>query len=189
MAGDKRYMAFGSFWQDLFIAPIEGPSIKKLGGDKQIAFQPAGEHAVEAAFVYEHEGFWYLFFSAGKCCGLDKNRPAKGQEYKILVCRSKSPTGGYEDRGGKDCKQGGGTVLLPSHDWVYAPGGQGVYRDPKEGPVIYYHYGKFDILLSRINLGYFANIRVAVDTRIGYSDGQKKFGWNKLNFRDGWPTV
>jgi arabinan endo-1,5-alpha-L-arabinosidase len=28
-----------------------------------------------------------------------------------------------------------------------------------------------------------------VDTRIGYSDGQKKFGWNKLNFNDGWPTV
>jgi len=28
-----------------------------------------------------------------------------------------------------------------------------------------------------------------VDTRIGYSDGQKKFGWNRLVFKDGWPTV
>lgn len=31
---------------------------------------------------------------------------------------------------------------------------------------------------------------VVVDTRIGYADGQKKFGWNKLNFgSDGWPSV
>jgi arabinan endo-1,5-alpha-L-arabinosidase len=145
-AGDKTYITFGSFWQDLFIASVDGrPNIKKAGGEKQIAYQPGGEHAVEAPFIYEHDGFWYLFYSAGKCCGLDKNRPARGQEYKIMVCRSKSPTGGFEDKGGKDCRQGGGTVLLPSHDWVYAPGGQGVYKDPKEGPVVYYHYGKLNV--------------------------------------------
>jgi len=166
--GGKFYMAFGSFWSDLYIVPMESPPTRKAGGDKQIAFQPSGEHAVEAAFVFPHEGSWYLFFSAGKCCGLDKSRPAKGAEYKIMVCRGKSPMGTFEDRSGRDCKQGGGTTLLPSHEWVYAPGGQGVYNDPKEGPVLYYHY---------------------VDTRIGYSDGQKKFGWNKLVFRDGWPTV
>jgi arabinan endo-1,5-alpha-L-arabinosidase len=142
-AGNQHYMAFGSFWQDLYIAPMSNPPTKKSGGDKQIAYQPAGEHAVEAAFVFEHDGWWYLFYSAGKCCGLDKNRPGKGQEYKIMVCRSKSPNGGYVDKGERSCNQGGGTTVLPSHDWVYAPGGQGVYKDPKEGPVLYYHYGEF----------------------------------------------
>jgi arabinan endo-1,5-alpha-L-arabinosidase len=142
-AGNQRYITFGSFWNDLFIAPIDGPSIKKAGGDKQIAFQPSGEHALEAPYIFDYEGNWYLVYSAGKCCGLDKNRPARGEEYKIMVCRSKSPTGKYVDKNGKDCTQGGGTVLLPSHDWVYAPGGQGVYLDPKEGPVVYYHYGKY----------------------------------------------
>ncbi|KAF2430397.1 endo-alpha-1,5-arabinanase precursor [Tothia fuscella] len=166
--GNEHYMAWGSFWQDLFIAPMSNPPTKKAGGDKQIAYQPGGEHAVEAPYIFEHEGFWYLFYSAGKCCALDKQRPARGAEYKIMACRSKSVTGPYADQGGKDCKQGGGHTVLPSHDWVYAPGGQGVYKDPKEGPVVYYHY---------------------VDTRIGYSDGQKKFGWNRLNFKDGWPTV
>jgi arabinan endo-1,5-alpha-L-arabinosidase len=51
---------------------------------------------------------------------------------------------------------------------VQKPGGQGVMNDPSLGPVLYYHY---------------------VDTRIGYADGQKQFGVNKLNFSSGWPVV
>lgn len=142
--GNKHYMAFGSFWSDLYISPIDFPP-KKTGTEKQIAFQPTGQHAMEAAFVFSHEGSYYLFYSAGKCCALDKNRPAKGEEYKIMVCKSKSAMGPYTDKSGKDCKQGGGTTVLPSHGWVYAPGGQGVYQDKDLGPVLYYHYGKFDL--------------------------------------------
>jgi len=166
-AGGQHYMAFGSFWSDLFIAPVELPP-KKSGGDKQIAYQPSSEHAMEAAFVFPYEGMFYLFYSAGKCCALDKKRPPQGQEYRIMVCRSKSAMGPYQDKGGRDCKQGGGTAVLPSHNWLYAPGGQGVYDDKELGPVLYYHY---------------------VDTRIGFADGQKKFGWNKLKFEGGWPTA
>jgi arabinan endo-1,5-alpha-L-arabinosidase len=122
------HMAFGSFWQDLFISPIQGPSgseagLRRTGSDKQIAFQPSGEHAVEAAYIYKHDGAYFLFFSAGKCCGLDKNRPAKGAEYKIMACKSTGgPSGPYVDKSGKRCTEGGGTAVLPSHDWVYAPG-------------------------------------------------------------------
>jgi hypothetical protein len=29
----------------------------------------------------------------------------------------------------------------------------------------------------------------AVDTRIGYADGNKLFGWNKLSFSSGWPVA
>lgn len=28
-----------------------------------------------------------------------------------------------------------------------------------------------------------------VDTRVGYADGDKKFGWNVLNWSGGWPSV
>jgi arabinan endo-1,5-alpha-L-arabinosidase len=146
--GGKYYVAYGSFWSDLFITPVSlDGAMRTSGGTKQLAFQPSGEHAVEAAYVFKHENYFYLFFSAGKCCALDKNRPARGAEYKIMVCRSKSASGGFEDKSGKDCRQGGGTVLLPSHDWVYAPGGQGVYDDTKQGPVVYYHYGKKNLPL------------------------------------------
>ncbi|KAF4129986.1 Glycosyl hydrolases family 43 [Phytophthora infestans] len=123
---------------------------------------------VEAAFEFAYNGYYYLFFSKGSCCQFDKKRPAKGKEYRILVCRSKSPTGGFVDKDNVDCRNNGSSIVLESHDWVYGPGGQGVYNDPTHGPVMYYHY---------------------VDTRIGFADGDKRFGWNKLDFSSGWPTV
>jgi arabinan endo-1,5-alpha-L-arabinosidase len=141
--GNKHYLAFGSFWQDIYLADMEAIPTKQFRKEKQIAYQPAGEHGIEAPFIYEHQGTWYLFFSAGKCCYYDKNRPGNGQEYQIKACRSRSPTGPFEDLYGKDCNQGGGTTILSSHDWVYGPGSQGVLNDPIEGPVIYYSYSKW----------------------------------------------
>ena len=51
---------------------------------------------------------------------------------------------------------------------MYAPGGQGLYMDPTHGPVIFYHY---------------------VDTTVGYADGDKKLGINKVSFSSGWPVL
>jgi arabinan endo-1,5-alpha-L-arabinosidase len=162
-------MSFGSFWSDLFSVNMNNPPLKSAGGAATgIAFKPEGEHAQEAAFITKNGNYHYLFFSVGKCCGFDANRPAKGAEYKIQVCRSASATGGFVDKAGKKCTEGGGTTVLESHSFVYGPGGQGVYWDPKEGPLLYYHY---------------------VDTRIGYGDGQKQFGINKINWSSGWPVV
>jgi hypothetical protein len=48
-------------------------------------------------------------------------------------CRSKTPTGNFKDKEGKDCAtQNGGTLVLGSHGDVYAPGGQGVFWDPEQ---------------------------------------------------------
>ncbi|KAF2192182.1 glycoside hydrolase family 43 protein [Zopfia rhizophila CBS 207.26] len=168
--GSTLYMNFGSFWGDLYQVQMQNPPTKVASGasSKNIAYIPSGDHAQEAAFLYKNGNYYYLFFSVGKCCGYDTNRPAAGQEYKIQVCRSSSATGNFVDKNGKKCAEGGGTTVLESHDWVYGPGGQGVYTDPSNGPVLYYHY---------------------VDTRVGYADGQKRFGINKINFSSGWPVV
>ncbi|KAF1360995.1 endo-1,5-alpha-L-arabinosidase [Lizonia empirigonia] len=167
--GSKFVMSFGSFWNDLFSVNMNNPPLQSAGGaPTNIAFKPEGEHAQEAAYIAKSGNYHYLFFSAGKCCGYDSSRPATGAEYKIQVCRSTSATGGFVDKSGKKCTEGGGTTVLESHGWVYGPGGQGVYWDPKEGPLLYYHY---------------------VDTRIGYADGQKQFGINKIDFSSGWPVV
>lgn len=58
--------------------------------------------------------------------------------------------------------------MLESHGDVYGPGGQSVYNDPVHGWVLVYHY---------------------VDTTIGYADGDKRFGWNVIDFSSGWPVV
>ncbi|PKX88715.1 arabinan endo-1,5-alpha-L-arabinosidase [Aspergillus novofumigatus IBT 16806] len=166
--GGSYYMNFGSFWHDIYQAPMNSAATTVGSSSYNIAYNPSGTHAVEGAFMYKYGSYYYLFFSAGICCGYDTSRPASGEEYKIKVCRSTSATGNFVDASGVACTNGGGTVVLESHGTVYGPGGQGVFTDPSLGPILYYHY---------------------VDTTIGYADGQKRFGWNKIDFSSGWPVV
>ncbi|KAH6974965.1 glycosyl hydrolase [Ilyonectria sp. MPI-CAGE-AT-0026] len=167
--GSTWRMYFGSWWKGLYTVPMKNTPTAAAsgGGSTQLVYEPVTT-AIEAPYLYKNGNYYYLFYSQGKCCGFDADRPAAGKEYKIMVCRSTSATGGFVDKNGKSCASGGGSVVLESHGWVYGPGGQGVYKDPKYGAVLYYHY---------------------VDTRIGYGDGQKKFGWNTIDFSSGWPTV
>ncbi|KAH3235389.1 hypothetical protein KXV30_008025 [Aspergillus fumigatus] len=166
--GGTYYMNFGSFWHDIYQAPMNSAATSVASSSYNIAYNPSGTHAVEGAFMYKYGNYYYLFFSAGICCGYDTSRPASGEEYKIKVCRSTSATGNFVDANGVACTNGGGTVVLESHGNVYGPGGQGVFTDPSLGPILYYHY---------------------VDTTIGYADSQKLFGWNKIDFSSGWPVV
>lgn len=161
------YLAFGSFWKDLFVVPMKSTPTAASGSATQIAYD-ASNTAEEGAFIFPHGGYYYLFYSKGQCCGYDTSKPAAGGEYKIMVCRSSSATSGYVDKDGTACTSGGGTVVLESHGNVYGPGGQGVLQDTTYGPILYYHY---------------------VDTTVGYADGDKQFGWNKISFSSGWPVV
>ncbi|KAI0896184.1 glycoside hydrolase family 43 protein [Annulohypoxylon nitens] len=168
-AGGTYLITFGSFWQDIYQVPMKStPSAVASGASSyQVAYDPVKTDE-EGSFIFKNGNYYYLFFSKGKCCGYDTSRPAAGDEYKIMVCRSTSATGGYVDSSGKACTSSGGTIVLESHGTVYGPGGQGVYNDPNHGPVLYYHY---------------------VDTTIGYADGDKRFGWNTIDFSSGWPVV
>ena len=94
---DTYYMTFGSFWKNLYQVPLNGAATKVESGSSsvQVAYTPSGSHAQEAAYVISANGYFYLFFSVGSCCGYDKNRPKSGEEYKIMVCRSRSVSDGY----------------------------------------------------------------------------------------------
>nr|AIG55693.1 secreted protein [Thraustotheca clavata] len=166
-ANGNYYMTFGSFWQDIFTVPMKSNPTSTNGASSHLAYTSDGQ-GEEGAFMFVYKGYYYLFYSKGQCCNYVSSKPKAGLEYKIMVCRSKNPTSGFVDKNGVNCGNGGGTLVLPSHDFVYGPGGQGVYNDPKYGPVVYYHY---------------------VDTRIGFADGDKRFGWNTLDFSSGWPVV
>lgn len=138
------YMNFGSFWSDIYqVAMNSGATASAGGASYNIAFNSTADHAEEGAFVYYRAGnqYYYLFFSAGACCGYDTDLPAAGEEYSIRVCRSTAVDGPYVDASGTACTANGGTTVLASHGTVLGPGGQGVYPDPEHGSVLYYHYG------------------------------------------------
>ena len=93
--GSSYLFNFGSFWSNLYQINMANPPAKSSGSQRQLAFEPAGEHPEEAPYMVKYGNYYYLFYSVGKCCGYDASRPAAGAEYKIKVCRSASATGGF----------------------------------------------------------------------------------------------
>lgn len=93
--GSANYMIFGSFWQNIFQVTLNGDATSPVTAPANVAFDPAGTHAVEGAYLYKYGDTYYLFYSWGSCCKYDQGMPAPGEEYRIKVCRSKSPTEGF----------------------------------------------------------------------------------------------
>ncbi|KAF3313064.1 hypothetical protein TWF173_006242 [Orbilia oligospora] len=166
--GNDFYMAFGSFWGDIYQVKMDSGLLKTAGTSSyQIAWTSFGNGAMEGAFIYYRSGYYYLFTSWGNCCQLVP-RPAAGTEYHMRVCRSTSATGGFKDKNGVDCKSSGGTTILESHDYVYAPGHGGVIDVPGVGSVLYYHY---------------------VNNNQGTNQAATYFGWNVLDWPSDWPVI
>ena len=94
-ANGQWYLNFGSFWHDIYQATMESNLLTVSGPAANIAYDPSGSHAQEGSFVFPHGGYYYLFYSAGQCCGFNTSKPPLGQEYMIKVCRSSSPSSGY----------------------------------------------------------------------------------------------
>jgi arabinan endo-1,5-alpha-L-arabinosidase len=146
--------SFGSAWQGMYQTSLTSDYLKWSGETPKLIVYNSTYPAVPQTWVSIVEGaflFWwkvggtkyyYLFFSSGACCNSAGDLEAKGDEYKIMVCRATSATGPFFDEAGKNCAtQNGGTLVLGSHGNVYAPGGQGVAVDAGR-IVLYYHYGE-----------------------------------------------
>ena len=194
--GSTNYLNFGSFWDDIYQVRLNEDATTAGGLYSQIALNRTGAHAIEGSYMHYHGGYYYLFFSSGMCCRYDGRKPAPGEEYRIHVCRSISPEGPFWDKSGRSCRDSGGTDVLTSHNFVYGPGGQGVFNDPEHGTVLYYHYGTFVdrhrlvvSLFFRVSINGLATDTRAANTDIGLADSQYQFGWNVVDWRSGWPTV
>lgn len=115
-------MTWGSFWDGIQLVQLDRSLHVKRGakpvtiarrhavGDTTAEPNPtsefAGTNAIEAPFIMQHDGYYYLFVSWDYCC-----RGAKSN-YRVAVGRSKKVAGPYLDRNGKDMRDGGGTIFL-----------------------------------------------------------------------------
>ncbi|KAI4634039.1 uncharacterized protein J4E87_001208 [Alternaria ethzedia] len=188
----KSYLSYGSWWANLWqfeltkdLKSVKIPTARQLS----YTYDPAlptkeqayanmslswgGASAEEAPYINynKEQGFYYLWYSAGLCCGYNPAAlPPPGAEYTIFVGRSKSPRGPFVDRNGKDLAEGGGSMVYGSHGNTYAPGGQAVISDYRGSDVLYYHYVNttFDPL---------------------YRDNFKFLGWNPIKYVKGWPVL
>ena len=91
----------------------------------------AGRNAIEAPFIFKHDHYYYLFVSWDYCCRGTKSN------YRVAVGRSKSVSGPYLDRDGKDMLKGGGTILLEGDKQEYEAAGH----------CAAYHFGDDDLFI------------------------------------------
>lgn len=58
---------------------MNDPPTSVSGSSVNIAYNASTDHAEEASFIYLRgtTGYYYLFFSAGACCGYDTDKPVR----------------------------------------------------------------------------------------------------------------
>ena len=102
----------------------------KVNPPKNPTSDYAGPNAIEAPFIFKHDGWYYLFVSWDYCCQGSKSN------YRVAVGRSKTVDGPYLDSKGIDMRYGGGNLFLEGdkkefeaagHCAVYSFNGQDIF--------------------------------------------------------------
>ena len=132
----QPWLTYGSFWDGIqliklskkdFKTPVTKPKTiaRRLGKKLTLAETnneanftvegnntiEAGDNAIEAPFIFYHDGYYYLFVSFDYCCR------GQASTYKTVYGRSKKVEGPYLDKSGKPMEFGGGTLLYgPDED-------------------------------------------------------------------------
>ncbi|BGP14047.1 hypothetical protein JCM10213_002342 [Rhodosporidiobolus nylandii] len=132
-----QYLLWGSYWDGIFIGELD-PSTGMLRSSEQKDYtnlwKRPGAEVIEAPWLYETDDGFYLFTSWDVCCN------GTGSTYNMRVVTSASLLGPYYDSDGKKALDGGGVLLMDSHDGIYGPGGQSLLVDDDGVLLVYHHY-------------------------------------------------
>ncbi len=131
------WLSFGSFWSGIKLVALD-PATMKPPADvtlHAIAARP-GSTAIEAPFIVERNGYYYLFVSFDFCCRSILST------YNIVVGRAQAITGPYVDRDGKSMLQGGGTLILDGDARWAGPGHNAVYQRGHSAILVNHAYDK-----------------------------------------------
>lgn len=141
------WLTFGSFWEGLKMVklttdlksianPQEWHSIAKRKRSFDLPDTDPGDAALEAPFIFKKKGYYYLFLSWDLCCRGDKST------YKVVVGRSKNPTGPYVDKTGKSLNEGGGSLVVEGDENYFGVGHNSVYTFDNKDYIFYHGYEK-----------------------------------------------
>ena len=140
---DTPWLVFGSFWDGIQLVKLnntmhvakgekprtiarrfafntrevpesEGGPKKLLPGNYSLN---AGQNAIEAPFIFKHNGYYYLFVSWDYCCMGAKS------SYRVVVGRSRNIEGPYLDNRGIDMLNGGGLPVIEGNKKTFEAAG------------------------------------------------------------------
>ncbi|MEB2779017.1 family 43 glycosylhydrolase [Algoriphagus sp. C2-6-M1] len=159
-----KFLIWGSF-HGLYLTELTDDGKKPTGEKIQIA-----GHHLEAAYVYEKDGYYYLFGSAGTCC------EGANSTYKVLVGRSENLDGPYIDKDGKSMLDSdSGTLVVGkniSGNGYAGPGHNAEIVTDKEGQEWLLYHG---MSMQKPKLANGTNRRVLL--------------LDKIIWTDGWPSI
>jgi arabinan endo-1,5-alpha-L-arabinosidase len=145
----RWWLTLGSFWtgiKEIALDPSTGLRSSSDTSVRSIATRTTASGAVEAPFLFQHGGYYYLWTSWDVCC------QGASSTYRIMVGRSTSPTGPFVDRNGTPLTSNGGTQVLAGHGSIHGPGGQSVIADSDADVLFYHYYADNGAALLGINL-------------------------------------
>jgi arabinan endo-1,5-alpha-L-arabinosidase len=153
-ANGEAWLAFGSFWKGIMMRHLDRATGMLSKTDTKIYSLasrypgpllhprnpnlPPDSEAVEAPFVFQHGGFYYLFVSFDLCC-----RGVKST-YRTMVGRSRNVTGPYVDRDQQPMLTGGGSPLLTANGKWLGPGGESLFRHDGTDYIVFHAYSAVD---------------------------------------------
>ncbi|MGN6725579.1 MAG: arabinan endo-1,5-alpha-L-arabinosidase [Tepidisphaeraceae bacterium] len=133
-AQGQPWLALGSYWSGIKLYKLDPKTLHVPADAKQYALASRGGGAIEAPFLFQHDGWYYLFVS------FDHGSAGVKSTYNIRVGRSRAITGPYVDRDGKPMMQGNATLVLKSTGNVRGPGHCAVMHDGDRDLLAYHYY-------------------------------------------------
>jgi arabinan endo-1,5-alpha-L-arabinosidase len=136
----NHWLCFGSFWSGIKLIALDPVTGKPPAGPKSIhslATRPVpvgAPDAIEAPFIIERAGAYYLFVSFDYCCN------SSWSNYYLVVGRSADILGPYVDQNGKPMLAGYGRLLLKGDRRYRGPGHCAVLRDDDRDYLVYHAY-------------------------------------------------
>jgi len=133
------WLSFGSFWGGLKLVRL-APDMVSLAEPQEWYEIAKRENstAIEAPFVYQRDGYYYLFASIDYCCkGLEST-------YKTIVGRSRDVRGPYLDKNEVPMHKGGGELIAGETDKFAGIGHCSVYDFDGKTYFVAHGYDKAD---------------------------------------------
>jgi arabinan endo-1,5-alpha-L-arabinosidase len=148
----ESWLAWGSFWSGIWMGQIDSATGKLATENSnyyQLADRSAGSDntpAIEAPFIIQRDGKWYLFVSFDQCCqGISST-------YNVRVGRSDTLTGPYVDRDAVPMNEGGGTLILSEYGQWKGPGHNGMLVEDGVFWIVYHAYDAKQIGIPKLRI-------------------------------------
>lgn len=151
------WLAFGSFWTGLKMVkldsshariaePQEWHTIARRARPQFTPDESGGPAEIEAPFIFRKNGYYYLFASWGLCCQKEKST------YHVVIGRSRSVTGPYLDKNGKDMREGGGSLVIGGNAAWKGVGHNSAYTIDGKDYMVLHAYETADGYLQKLKI-------------------------------------